>query len=951
MFICRHLLLRAYVPRRLPAPLVIRRLLSDSFRAPDIPQNAPVAPQTQTQTQTQLADILGPDDVDEETTQLSERSAQGADGREPAAARRPAHLGGGTSTTMQTEATPPDEQDEGWAEDTYHIRSKDEILQDYYASRNTDRSPVASRDLLEFRRLLYVARNRDLRHVTHMLVTDLRGSLLEPRMFAGFVESLLYALVKHQRIVTKRDVLSLFQELEARGGLHLFRARRKLQIIKAIMGMPPEPEFDLPLRDYMVTLLVDMLVNPNEEIPADKRAMSFRALWPLYRFVYGLAKMGERERAHKLIQTLVKTENLSGEAINNTDLESGDFTYIILSATVRSCLLWGWRRRASWLVVNSMPTEEKISPPMAELAIDLLSCLLEPAQACDIDTAASIVMQLMERGTAGCVPHDILQEFYNAAQELERPELVQSVYSLSRNRAIREKYSYPPPGIKLQLWFMQHLATKSMNSHLAREFATQIVEEGIPVHLQDRGAFIALVASQGLATHARTLWDRYSQGEDGEFVVGNATTMVRMVSLFTSLAKRREQLQAKTASLESRSPESDADAAELLHSEALPGADPPRHSNDALSQPPLPRVDIPMASASVTSELTGDTVSEIADAVAALTHASMDGAPGEAAPAETSRLSAGPAQSHDRARDTAPHVTLPREELEPPEEEATTINTESTPEELRAYAERVLSAFRASRLLNAASHQDLNATARACFMLKQMSEGFSAFRMLLNRREVPDVHDVNVVLGVLAEYSPQAGERIIERMLQKGMKPDGVTFGTVIHHAVLHGQMEVVSSLIRRARSLNAEHLTFKTVGTLIRAMVSQQAEEGEVSPIGRLHHAQRLVDMLLQAHQVPSSNMGRDCVVAALRADDPRMAFRFWKLLVKEQVQWDDPMQTATRRVIAARVRRHLNSGWLEPEQGHVMLSELGQEVKRQYRQMSASVALPAQEDSEKPS
>jgi len=273
------------------------------------------------------------------------------------------------------------------------------------------------------------------------------------------------------------------------------------------------------------------------------------------------------------------------------------------------------------------------------------------------------------------------------------------------------------------------------------------------------------------------------------------------------------------------------------------------------------------------------------------------------------------------------HVVGSEQGTKPLDEKGTPPDEwEAKVSDLRAFAERVYYAFRKSRRpFREASRYELNAFARASFMLGEVDNGLRIFKLMLGRRFVPDLHDVNVALSLLSDYNPSAAALVIERMVGAGLQPDAVTFGSVIHQAIVHGDTPLAMALMRRARELNVPRLSYKTIGTLIHAIVTR-TEDGRVSAEAVLDTAKELVGVLLDAREVPSPNMGRDCVIAAMRADDPRAAFKFWSTLMKDKMEWEDEAHAATRRKIAVGVRRHQARGWLADDRARVMLAELGE-------------------------
>ncbi|KAF9811775.1 hypothetical protein IEO21_06431 [Rhodonia placenta] len=254
---------------------------------------------------------------------------------------------------------------------------------------------------------------------------------------------------------------------------------------------------------------------------------------------------------------------------------------------------------------------------------------------------------------------------------------------------------------------------------------------------------------------------------------------------------------------------------------------------------------------------------------------------------------------------------------------------DKTENDFWAFAERVYDAFRETRQpLRRAHHFDVNALARASFILGRVTPGLAALRLLLARRSAPDLHDVNVALTLLAEHAPHAAARVVVGMARRGLRADAASFGPVIHHAAVHGDGALVGALIRRARAVGVP-LSYKTLGTLLRR-VFEEGGEGETreAACGRLRRVLALVDALVGVRQVPSPGMGRDCVVVALRADNARAAFRFWRLMVDGKAEWGDTAQVQLRRAIAGKVRREWGAGLLQGPGARAMLRMLGERV-----------------------
>lgn len=216
-----------------------------------------------------------------------------------------------------------------------------------------------------------------------------------------------------------------------------------------------------------------------------------------------------------------------------------------------------------------------------------------------------------------------------------------------------------------------------------------------------------------------------------------------------------------------------------------------------------------------------------------------------------------------------------------------------------------------------ADHFHLNALARAYFMVGDVAAGFSAFQALLDRNEKPNVYDINVALSAMAEYSPSGAANMITRMIEKGLQPDPVTFGTVIHFAALHKDAELVSSLIKLARVTDSGESTVKSLQSLIRASIVMANHPEILSE--NLDRALEIVRSLRRAG-LCSPRTGTYCVKSALKVNSPVLAFKFWRLLVKGRLAWTDVRHEKLRRSIAKQIHMHYKAGWLSEERARVM-------------------------------
>lgn len=256
-------------------------------------------------------------------------------------------------------------------------------------------------------------------------------------------------------------------------------------------------------------------------------------------------------------------------------------------------------------------------------------------------------------------------------------------------------------------------------------------------------------------------------------------------------------------------------------------------------------------------------------------------------------------------------------------------------EDQKKFAWLVVESFRkAKEPLAQASHMDLNALARAYGMLGDTHGCLKTLSLVFRRHEVPDNHDINVVIAAMARRHSTRAAFAVEGMLARGVKPDAVTFGTVIHEALADGDTEVAGHMIKLAQSVGIQSLTPQSIASVVqmamRAVERRKngAHDANGETIrGYLEKAYKLIASGVHAEYLQSASMVEKCIAASLRADDGEMALRFWKL-VKDRIKLDSSKQRRMRGLIARKLRQHCAQGRIGTEEGSRMVRELGASI-----------------------
>lgn len=640
---------------------------------------------------------------------------------------------------------------------------------------------------------------------------------LAPNRQVRAAMAMLSATNYDESILDKRRIYSLLVLLRRLDALSELSAANVSRLVKHVVNNPDIHPYDARITDILLPLFHQLL--QKHSAPKGVKSMSYRPpsdVFTAFGLVHKLIAFHRDRHALHLFQTLIETYQIPVESFTetyHTSPKDGDFAFIIRSTLVRACFHWGWYHRALDIVTATVMTQDSTDAAVTELALSTLHFALHNASHSHFKHCTWLMCHLAQSRHV-IIPDGIVRLFYDRAMQVQDGPSAEFFYKYTQFRRTVRRVKFPLPRGRSLTWLMDCLATTSRNVHLARTLAKQVIDEMEPIPLQDRARFITLTASHGFATSARTLWERYSFGRDRDVVLGNASLMLRMVSVFSKLINRtRDQIEESVASQEKNAG--------------------------------------------------GITVSSLDEQQKQLDH-------------------------------------------------------------LIQFVERVIHDFRTSKgSLEEIAHYDLSSLARAYITLGRVSDGLDMLKVLLGRYEIPDIYDINIALSAIAEFQPRRAAGIMRKMVERGIRPDAVTFGTIIHHAILHGELRLAGYLIGRAQELGCEELSAKTTASLLRASVNV---EGAPKSLLK-ENLQRAWDIIQSGDVstvVHKPNTGKYCIFASLRLDDPVMAFKFWEALVKGKTEWGDRKQVFQRRLIANMIQRHCQKGALSRDRGRQMLAQL---------------------------
>lgn len=268
----------------------------------------------------------------------------------------------------------------------------------------------------------------------------------------------------------------------------------------------------------------------------------------------------------------------------------------------------------------------------------------------------------------------------------------------------------------------------------------------------------------------------------------------------------------------------------------------------------------------------------------------------------------------------------------------------------KGFAKEVVERFRACKEpIRAMSQHDLNALARAYFVMDRLEEGFTLFE-LVKATHFPDMYDVNVGLSGVAMYDVELASRMVDRMHERGLAPNTVTWSTLIHLAYLKGDTGLVINLLKRAQRWSPE-FSSRTIDSLIRASLSDVPPESQVPShsialgskrgVGSLQltlggegGAEQMRQNLDVAWHLIGTfdtqtfvgvwSLAKFCLDRALWLGDAELAFRFWNKHIRFKTQWSDAEQVKCRKKLYELVATAKWEQKLEVPQAAKMLRQI---------------------------
>lgn len=241
-----------------------------------------------------------------------------------------------------------------------------------------------------------------------------------------------------------------------------------------------------------------------------------------------------------------------------------------------------------------------------------------------------------------------------------------------------------------------------------------------------------------------------------------------------------------------------------------------------------------------------------------------------------------------------------------------------------AFARRVVQAFRdVKEPLEESDHKDLTSLARAYSLIGQRKTALKVLRIGSERKELPDLYDVNVALAAIAQNKPRDAARMLRRMLHGGLMPDRYSVGPIVNHAVKHNDLALVRWVVSWARWLDKGVLDITSINSIITGALGDR-EDVKGLLERNLRRTWEVSRTLAKEGLLPTVGLGIQCVRLALEAGGAGLAYLFWRTLVCDRDGPDDHHQL--RRQIAVAVAMAVKEGSMRSAVGRRLLERLAQ-------------------------
>ncbi|EJC97941.1 uncharacterized protein FOMMEDRAFT_23989 [Fomitiporia mediterranea MF3/22] len=682
-------------------------------------------------------------------------------------------------------------------------------------------------------------------------------------------------------------------------------------------------------------LVANLSTRIPDTLPGGKKHPQVSLLWSLFRLIRHLLDNEMYDASFLFLQTLVQKEAIPPQAIRV--LHGDDPCEAVTMILMRTCAYYGWTRQAIKVLRGEFLTRPESQGDYEHIVNDLLATSLVDDDA-RLSQCSQFIHYILSCNPEFRLDNSLLAGFFRLARRHDAVFAAETMFAALQLSSRRDTYVKGPKQRTVLPWLLNHFVHQSKRRHLGKSLVEYLVKPRIKIYPYDRGEVIALCAKGGFVDETHALWEQYTKEPLGYLVTGHARCMINVVKLFKYSSDAYQMVNESTdAGTTSEEAVDETIMPEITHgppSNRISNHDiPDVNSHADLEQDVTddasgsPFVHTNYSSLGMTETGNGATTPR----ASADKDAGLDAAP-------TDKLKASVDIRQNRNENIGATINAEQSGTSSVAEPVNRITSPGNPEpdEYLAFAYKVLDAFQRSKEpLSRASHYDLSALARASDILGLVRQSMRSLQSIVQRKEVPDTHDMNVVIKAMATRDPERAELILVRMLEGGMHLSAVSFSTIISEAIRRRNTSLASHVYSRAVRVGHKEIgpitTSALLGACLDACLTPRDPNIKWSP----HKTAKLNEFLRQiytlittktgAEIVTTRELGARCVGAALRLEEPEMAFYFWRKFMKEKMPWDSDQHKELRHTIAVMVEKAQAMGRVEANVGGRMITELG--------------------------
>jgi hypothetical protein len=198
--------------------------------------------------------------------------------------------------------------------------------------------------------------------------------------------------------------------------------------------------------------------------------------------------------------------------------------------------------------------------------------------------------------------------------------------------------------------------------------------------------------------------------------------------------------------------------------------------------------------------------------------------------------------------------------------------------------------------LSMAAHSMLTSIAHVNFLVGDLPKAFAALTAILDRRTIPDEHDIAVAIHGVARYDPARAASVLDNCLKRGVGIRKEAWTSVLKEALVMGDYALAEILLQGLNNTGIE-IDTRIVDIVVRhGMDFTQASTEDVRDF-----LERSLTLLKRERQT-CPGLTNLCIRRALEADLAQLAFKFWHALLrgKETDESYRSEHTSLRRAIA---------------------------------------------------